>query len=231
MESELRLPGELDDGQTRGLMNFGGPDIVILDYGMGNLRSVVRAVEKVGGRARLAANGHETEGADALIFPGQGAISATMDRLKETGLDRLIRKWIEADRPFLGICLGLQVLFERSEEGDVPGLGIFPGQVRRFPFDLTSGIKVPHMGWNAVEFRRPTVLGEGLAMTGEQFYFVHSYRVQTDYAACIWGETEYGGDWFVSAISIGQCTATQFHPEKSQAKGLQIYRNFVHRLK
>ncbi len=201
--------------------------VAILDYGMGNLRSVARAVEAVGGVARLVDSPTEVRDVAGLIFPGQGAIVDTVRELEAKGWDCLIRDWIAADRPFLGICLGLQALFDFSEEGDTPGLGIFPGRVSRFRFPAGSGLKVPHMGWNDVQFVKECPLGDGLGRMDESFYFVHSYRVASDDDAIVWGRTTYGDDCFVSAIASGNCFATQFHPEKSQAKGLQIYRNFL----
>src|SRR5471032_730739 len=128
-------------------------DLAVIDYGMGNLRSVLRAFEHVGGKPRLVSTPAEAKTADALVFPGQGAIVDCMRLLKQTGLDKTIREWIAADRPFFGVCLGLQALFEHDEEGDTPGLGIFPGRVVRFR--LPAPYKIPHMGWNNVNWRTP----------------------------------------------------------------------------
>ncbi|MGF1484663.1 MAG: imidazole glycerol phosphate synthase subunit HisH [Opitutales bacterium] len=206
-------------------MSSNPPDLAIIDYGMSNLRSVLKAWEYVGGQVRLVHQPAEIGAADALIFPGQGAIVDTMKLLKQTGFDAALTNWIAADKPFFGICLGLQALFEHSEEGDTPGLGIFRGQVQRFR--LERMYKVPHMGWNAVSFRTtlPGML-EGIASGEDQFYFVHSYHAVPEDADIVWGETTYGYP-FCSAVRRGRCVATQFHPEKSQAKGLQIYRNFL----
>lgn len=201
------------------------PDLAIIDYGMGNLRSVARAWEKVGARVRLVYQPEDIGQADALVFPGQGAIVDCMSLLHNTGFDHAIRTWIADDRPFFGICLGLQALFEHSEEGDTPCLGVFPGRVRRFRLD--ARYKVPHMGWNAVQFQGgPPAMRNGLPGADDQFYFVHSYYVEPAETAITWGTTDYGGQ-FTSAVHRGNCFATQFHPEKSQAKGLQIYRNFL----
>ncbi len=200
------------------------PRLAVIDYGMGNLRSVVRAWEHVGANAYLVTQPEQLEGADAVIFPGQGAIVDAMRLLKETGFDDAIRDWIAADKPFFGICLGLQALFEHSEEGDTPALGIFKGQVRRFRID--PSLKVPHMGWNAVTFDREDPLTEGLKSGEDQFYLVHSYYIDPEDENLTLFETDYGGR-FVSGIRSGNCYATQFHPEKSQAKGLQLYRNFL----
>ena len=153
-----------------------------------------------------------------------------MQLLSKTGLDQLIVDWIAADRPFFGICLGLQALFEHSEEGDTRGLGIFPGRVKRFPSGIASGsgLKVPHMGWNSVHFDPSMApsLTEGLKSGVDQFYFVHSYYVEPADKKLQLFESEYG-QAFCSGIRSGQCLAVQFHPEKSQVKGLQLYTNFL----
>ncbi len=196
----------------------------MIDYGMGNLRSVVRAWQHVGADAYLVDSPVGVEGADALIFPGQGAIVDAMSLLRRTGFDGVIREWIAADRPFFGICLGFQALFEHSEEGDSPGLGIFGGEVKRFT--VKSPLKIPHMGWNAVSFAEGAPLTQGLESGVSQFYFVHSYYVDPADRALTLFEADYGGR-FVAGIQRGNCFATQFHPEKSQAKGLQLYRNFL----
>ena len=199
--------------------------IAVIDPGMGNLRSVCKAWEHAGAEVTLVAEPSAVGGPDGVVFPGQGAITDCMAALRATGFDDLIRSWIAEDRPFFGICLGLQALFEHSEEGDVPALGIFPGEVKRFR--LPVGMKVPHMGWNSVDFKKePSVMLEGLRPSGDQFYFVHSYYVTTPADEIVWCTAEYGHP-FAAGIRRGNCFATQFHPEKSQAKGLQIYRNFL----
>lgn len=203
------------------------PKLAVIDYGMGNLRSVVRAWQHVGAEAYLAASPEQIGAADALIFPGQGAIVDAMRLLERTGFDRAIRDWIAADRPFFGICLGLQALFEHSEEGDVAGLGVFQGEVRRFRVD--PGLKIPHMGWNSVTFEPGTGLTDGIVSGEDQFYFVHSYYIAPADPSLATFRTDYGGR-FVSGIQHGNCYATQFHPEKSQAKGLQLYGNFLRSL-
>ena len=199
--------------------------IAVVDHGTGNLRSVLKAFETLGSSPSLATRPEEVGDADALVFPGQGCFPDCMQRLRETGFADLLREWIKADKPYFGICLGLQVLFEWSEEGDAEGLGIFAGKTDRF--QLPREFKIPHMGWNEVRFRtgNESPLSRNLS-NGNQFYFVHSYRVIPEDENIILTETDYGGD-FVSSISCGNCHATQFHPEKSQAKGLQIYRNFL----
>ncbi|MEM7792503.1 MAG: imidazole glycerol phosphate synthase subunit HisH [Verrucomicrobiota bacterium] len=200
------------------------PRLAVIDYGMGNLRSVLKAWQHVGADAQLVTLPDQLKNADAVIFPGQGAIVDTMQLLKTTGFDASIRDWIAADRPFFGICLGLQALFEHSEEGDTAALGIFKGRVRRF--DLDSSLKIPHMGWNSVEFAADAPLTDGLVSAADQFYFVHSYYVEPEDPEITLFETDYGGR-FVSGIRSGNCFATQFHPEKSQAKGLHLYSNFL----
>jgi glutamine amidotransferase len=207
------------------------PHVAILDYGMGNLRSVHRALLKVGADARLVSDPNEARDADALVFPGQGAIVDTMSLLEQRGWDEFLHEWIRRDRPFFGICLGLQALFDFSEEGETEGLGIFPGTVRRFRFSREAHLKVPHMGWNRVRFAAPSdELLEGIRPEGESFYFVHSYYVLPETAGLIWGTTGYGPDSFCSAIRRGNLVATQFHPEKSQALGLRLYANFINRI-
>jgi glutamine amidotransferase len=199
--------------------------IAVINYGMGNLRSVSQALHAVGAEVSVCAAPREVGDVDGLVLPGVGALPDCIAALQRTGFADFVREWIAADRPFLGVCLGLQALFEHSEEGDVKGLGIFPGRVVRF--QLPPEFKVPHMGWNTVTFRqRDCALLAGLAETGESFYFVHSYHVVPADASLALGICDYGGP-FVAAIARGRCFATQFHPEKSQAKGLQLYRNFA----
>jgi len=199
------------------------PRLAIVDYGMGNLRSVAKAFERVGGDVTIV---DKPSGGDwaAIVLPGVGALGDCVEGLSRTGLDRWIVDWIAADRPFFGICLGLQALFEFSEEGNVAGLGIFPGRVVRFEVD--SSLKVPHMGWNSVSFESEDDPFRSELCSGDQFYFDHTFHVVPAEEGLVWCTTDYGGV-FVSGIRRGNCLATQFHPEKSQAKGLQIYRNFL----
>ena len=198
--------------------------IAIIDPGMGNLRSVLRAFQYCGANTEIISKPELVQGHDALVFPGQGAIVDCMKHLSANGFDQLICEWIAADKPFFGICLGLQALFDHSEEGDTPALGIFPGKVRRF--QLPRDFKIPHMGWNHATFADGARLQDELSAS-EQFYFVHSYYVDQPDDSLNWLRSEYGGQLFTSGISRGNCFATQFHPEKSQEKGLQIYRNFI----
>lgn len=203
------------------------PLIAVIDNGICNLRSVTKALEAVGASPRVVRTPAEVaaSGASGLVLPGVGALRDCVASLRAAGLDTTVRDWIEADRPFLGVCLGMQALFEHSEEGNVTGLGIFHGNVVRFR--RPPEYKIPHMGWNTVRFVQPgSDLATGLAPDGESFYFVHSFHCVPTDAALTLAACNYGGE-FCAAIARGRCFATQFHPEKSQAKGLQIYRNFA----
>ncbi|HVS51383.1 MAG TPA: imidazole glycerol phosphate synthase subunit HisH [Opitutaceae bacterium] len=202
-------------------------NIAVIDTGICNLRSVTKALEAVGASIRVVHAPEEIAAIDArgLVLPGVGALRDCVAALRATRLDATVREWIAADRPFLGVCLGMQALFEKSEEGNVTGLGIFRGEVVRFR--RPPEFKIPHMGWNTVRFAQPaSPLGEGLSRDGEAFYFVHSFHCVPADRALTLAECDYGGP-FCAAIGRGRVFATQFHPEKSQAKGLQIYRNFA----
>jgi len=213
--------------------------IAVIDYGMGNLRSVAKALEHVAPNTsvEVTADPAAIAAADRVVFPGQGAMPDAMRELTARGLVPVLRDAI-ASKPFLGICLGLQALFEHSEEGDCAGLGILPGRVRRFapPAGAHSGgerFKVPHMGWNTVRqvggaatSRGPVhPLWRGIA-DDSRFYFVHSYYVEPTDPSIATGTSEYPGR-FCCAVARGSLFATQFHPEKSQAAGLALLRNFV----
>jgi imidazole glycerol-phosphate synthase subunit HisH len=201
--------------------------VAVIDTGICNLRSVTKALEAVGASpvvVRTPAEAAES-GAGGLVLPGVGALRDCVLSLRSSGLDATVREWVARDDPFLGVCLGMQALFTSSEEGGVKGLGVFPGRVVRFR--LAAPLKVPHMGWNTVRFVRPgTALQDGLADDGESFYFVHSYHCVPDDRSLVLAECDYGLP-FVAAITRGRLFATQFHPEKSQAKGLRVYRNFA----
>lgn len=200
------------------------PKIVIVDYGMGNLRNVQKAFEKIGFAARLTRNKNEIERASAIVLPGVGAFKDCMENLEKHGLVEPLLRCIEKGKPYLGICLGLQILFSESEEfGSHKGLDLIKGRVVRFVPDPEH--KVPHMGWNTIEKEKEIPVLEGIE-SGDFFYFVHSYYVipgQTQWASSL---TTYGKP-FVSSIWKENLFATQFHPEKSQQKGLKILENFV----
>jgi glutamine amidotransferase len=201
--------------------------IAVIDTGICNLRSVTKALEAAGARPLVVRTPGELDSscAEGLVLPGVGALRDCVLSLRSSGMDAAVRRWIALDRPFLGVCLGMQALFDESEEGGVRGLGIFPGRVVRFR--LAPPLKVPHMGWNTVRFtQRGTALQEGLAPEGESFYFVHSYHCVPEDRSLVLAECDYGPP-FVAAIARGRAFATQFHPEKSQARGLQVYRNFA----
>ena len=200
--------------------------IAVIDNGICNLRSVTKALEAVGAAPRvIRAPAELPAGARGLVLPGVGALRDCVASLRATGLADTVRDWIAADRPFLGICLGMQALFEFSEEGGAAGLGIFPGKVARFV--RPPEYKIPHMGWNTVRFTQPrSPLAAALKPEGESFYFVHSYHCVPADPALVLAESDYGGT-FTAAIARKNCYATQFHPEKSQTCGLQVYKNFT----
>ena len=201
---------------------FMTPRITILDYGSGNLRSVLKAIELCGGVVRLASSAQHIEDAEALVVPGVGAFGDCLANLRRAGMDGVVREWVAAGRPYLGICLGYQLLFEGSEESPgVQGLGILPGTVRRFP--ASSG-KVPHMGWNQVQQTRGPLFAS--ASPNPWFYFVHSYYPELQDPACASSWCEYGVR-FASSVSLGSLHATQFHPEKSQSAGLNLLKDFL----
>ena len=196
--------------------------IAILDYGAGNLRSVAKALEAVGTTPILTDDPAVVARADGLVVPGQGSAVDAMRNLHRLGLTEPLKEYVASGRPFLGVCLGEQIIFESSEEG--PGitcLGLIPGTVRRLP----GGQKVPQIGWNTVRIRNAHPLLDGVP-DDSYFYFVHSYYVDPTDAADVVGETEYGVT-FASIVARGNVFATQFHPEKSAGIGLRIYRNFA----
>ncbi|MEX0713616.1 MAG: imidazole glycerol phosphate synthase subunit HisH [Pirellulales bacterium] len=198
--------------------------IAIVDYGMGNLRSVQKALLKVGHEAAISDDPAVLEQADKLVLPGVGAFGDAMDELKRRRLVDPIRAAIREQKPLLGICLGLQLLFEVGHEGGRhEGLGVLAGEVVRF--DLAAGYKVPHMGWNQLAIRRPAPLFEGVA-DGSHVYFVHSYYAVPHDRRVIAAETSYP-EPFASVIWQDNVYATQFHPEKSQADGLRMLKNFA----
>jgi len=196
--------------------------ITLLDYGAGNVRSVVNAIEKLGETVHIAAGPEDIDRAEKLVFPGVGNFGSMMQVLREKGYVDALKTYIRQDRPFLGICLGLQALFEKSDEApDAPGLGVLAGTVKRFDTDLS----VPHMGWNGVVIRQDTAIFNHLN-GAEKFYFVHSYHVMPDDPAVALTYTTYEKA-FVSSIKTGNLVATQFHPEKSGDAGLAVFQNFI----
>jgi glutamine amidotransferase len=196
--------------------------VVVVDYGAGNLHSVSRAVVNAGTRPLVTSNPAYLDDAEALIVPGVGAAADTMANLRRSGFVEPIREYIASGRPFLGVCMGQQALFDVSEEGgEHECLGILHGRVVRF----SNGLKVPHMGWNQVRIVRQHPIFEGIE-DGSHFYFVHSYYPRPEEPDVIVGETEYGVT-FASVIARDNIVATQFHPEKSGETGLRMYANFL----
>ncbi|WP_372715524.1 imidazole glycerol phosphate synthase subunit HisH [Immundisolibacter sp.] len=206
-------------------------ETVVIDFGSGNLRSVAKALEQVGAhKVSVSADPAVIRAAGRVVFPGQGAIGACAARLAEPGLAAAVRE-AATNKPFLGICLGLQALFEFSEEdGGVAGLGLVAGRVARFAAGETLAggerRKVPHMGWNQVDLARGHPLLAGIP-SGAWFYFVHSYYVCPTQADLVLGQTSHGSTTFTSALARGNLVATQFHPEKSHHAGLRLLSNFV----
>lgn len=205
--------------------------IAIIDYGMGNLRSVQKAFETVGHQAVVTRDRHAIADASHVVLPGVGAFADCMANLEQYGLVEPIRKTVASGKPFLGICLGLQLLFTESEEFGVhKGLGLLPGRVRKFPFGNGQAaktairLKVPHMGWNGVTVERAAPPLKGIN-SGEHVYFVHSYYVEPQDRSVVATMTDYGLP-FVSSVWRDNIFACQFHPEKSQAAGLRIVKNF-----
>ncbi len=198
------------------------PLIAVLDYGIGNLRSAEKGLERVGADARLTSDRAVIEQASAVVLPGVGAFGRCMAALRESGLEPVARDAVASGRPFLGICIGMQMLFDHSEENpDTPGLGVVPGAIRLLP----EGVKRPQIQWNVLDVVRPSPLLEGLEHKA-WVYFVHSYAPVPDDADTVIATCEYGGT-VVAAIEAGNVFATQFHPEKSGAAGLRLLSNFV----
>ncbi len=199
--------------------------VIVADYGMGNLRSVSKALEKVGADVEVTADVSKVSGAERLVLPGVGAFGKAVENLQEAGLIDALKDFLQSERPFLGICLGLQLLFQSSEEEDLrKGLGVIPGTVKRF----REGLKVPHMGWNTLKYANQCTLFDGVP-EGSYVYFVHSYYVvPTDdtVTACT---TDYGTT-FVSAVCRDNIAGVQFHPEKSQNLGLRVLINFMEKM-
>ncbi len=207
------------------------PKVAVVDYGAGNLRSVAKALERSGLSPRLAREAAEVRAADSVVLPGVGAFADAVRSLQKSGLGDAVRESIEAGRPYLGLCLGLQLLFDESDEHGVnPGFGWLPGRVERFPKSEPSGarLRVPHIGWNEVRFSGAHPMLEHLPER-DHFYFVHSYRAVPADDAQVVGRTCYGGE-FAAAVASDGVFAVQFHPEKSQRAGkrlLDAYRAWI----
>lgn len=206
--------------------------IVVVDYGSGNLRSVAKALERAGGAVEVSANPDAVRGASGVVLPGVGAFRAAMENLTTTGWTAPLREHLAADRPFLGICLGLQLLFDDSEEfGLTRGFALVRGHVRAFPHPApdapgTERAKVPHMGWNQLNATRPSLVSDAVG-DGAWAYFVHSFYVDCLEPDVIATTTRHGDVSFTSAIQRGRLVACQFHPEKSQSVGLDVLAKFV----
>jgi glutamine amidotransferase len=201
-------------------------NIGILDYGMANLRSVQKAFAHVGHPADIISSPEQVDACERLVLPGVGAFANAVATLRGQGLDEPIRRHIDRGRLFLGICLGLQMLFDVGyEEGEWRGLGILPGKCVRFDVDQSMGLKVPHMGWNSLKTERPSPLLRGIAADAH-VYFVHGYHVEPTHSDVVATTTDYGRP-FVSSVWRDNVVATQFHPEKSQHVGLAMLKNFA----
>lgn len=197
------------------------PTIAIVDYQAGNLRSVQKALERFGANAVITSDPAQIESARGVVFPGQGASDPSMCALRDRALIAPIKDYIASGRPFMGVCLGLQLLLDASDEGVEPGLGVIPGRVKHLP----DGLKVPHIGWNQVSFRIDHPVLDGVP-NRTHFYFVHSYYADPEDESVIAGTTNYGVE-FCSATAKDNWIAFQFHPEKSGTIGLKLYKNFV----
>lgn len=199
-------------------------NLKIVDYGMGNLRSVQKAFERLGIAAEICQSGQELADADAMVLPGVGAFRDAIAALRDHDMVQAILDHIAADKPFLGICLGLQLLFDVGyEDGEWEGLGVIPGKVVRF--EDQPGLKIPHMGWNRLEFARQHAVFDGIP--GDAFYyFVHSYHVVPEDDSVVIARCDHGGE-FVAVVGQGNLVATQYHPEKSQSVGLKLIQNFA----
>lgn len=200
------------------------PDALIIDYDAGNLRSVQRACAEVGLVAEISADPEAVRRAARVIFPGVGAAGSAMRSLKRNGMDDALREVVAAGAPVLGICLGLQISFDHSEEDDTSTLGLLPGRVRRFRFD-DPGLKIPHMGWNEVRLVRPHPVLSGIE-PGDEFYFVHGYYPEPADPSLIYAVTDYEVE-FACAVGRDNYFATQFHPEKSGRVGLRLLAAFA----
>ena len=202
--------------------------IHILDYGTGNLTSVRLAFERVGAEVVTISDAEEALDAERIVFPGVGSAGSGMRGLQQRGFDKLLRKHFAANKPMLAVCLGMQMLFDKSDEDNgVAGLGLLPGRVELFDFSKSEKkVKIPHMGWNTVSFTQPHPVLEGIA-SEEAFYFVHSYFANPVTADITFGKTQYADFTFTSMVARGSLFATQFHPERSGEAGLKMLKNFL----
>jgi glutamine amidotransferase len=204
--------------------------IVIVDYGMGNLRSILNKLQRMDAEAIISSKVEDIEKAEKLILPGVGSFAAGMDNLEKHNLIHILtKKVIEEKVPILGICLGMQLLTKRSEEGNADGLGWIDAETKQFEFERNNNkLKVPHMGWNTIDIRRDSALLKGIPINST-FYFVHSYHVCCNGANSVVATTNYGYD-FTSVIQKENIFGTQFHPEKSHKNGIRLLKNFVERV-
>lgn len=208
--------------------------IAVVNTRAANIHSVSKALEKVGGSIEVTSDPADLENAAGVVLPGVGASDAVMAAINSQGFAGPVRQYAASDRPLLCICVGMQVLFDGSDEGEIPGLGLLKGRVRRFPSGMTDNgnrLKVPHMGWNSVNFSSAAMNDSIFAGIPQDshFYFVHSYRCQPEDARVTAGTTQYGEE-VCAAVMQGEMIGTQFHPEKSGDLGLEIYSNFVKRV-
>jgi glutamine amidotransferase len=199
----------------------GAVKVAVLDYGAANMVSITKALAAVGADVVVAAEPAEMVDVDAIVVPGVGAAGSAMEHLRERGLLEPVRDWVHAGKPCLGICLGFQVLFDHSDEGDVETLGLLAGRT----VELVDAPTLPHIGWNSVDFARPHPLFDGVA-DGSYFYFVHTYAPATADESIVLARTTHGRP-FVSAVAQGSLIGLQFHPEKSSEAGLRVLSNFV----
>lgn len=200
--------------------------ITVVDYGAGNIGSVLNMIRKAGGQAVASGQSDELLKAEKILLPGVGSFDNAMSRLKKLALIEVLQERAEAGAPFFGICLGMQLLSNKSEEGTLPGLGLIPGSVRRFKFDAEQAhLKIPHMGWNRAEPLREHSLCKGLE-NDARFYFVHSYFYECESPEHVLFKSTYGSD-FASGIQRENVMGVQFHPEKSHRYGMQLLKNFI----
>ena len=193
----------------------------VLDYDAGNVRSAKRGIDAAGAEARITSDPDVAEAADVLVIPGVGHFGTCSRRLRERGLEAVVRGFVADGRPVLGICVGMQLLYAGSDESEEPGLGLLPGRVVRFP----TGAVVPHMGWDVVDVARPSPLLDGI--DGRRLYFAHSYYAVPDAADHVLARCHYGGEQFPCVVQEGSVVGTQFHPEKSGAIGARLLSNWI----